>query len=524
MSTRTFAVGVALAATVGLLFAGASTFDFVQHLDRQIHDLHCSFAPGLVESDDDSTGCQVTLLSPYSSVLRTSLWGGIPISLPAMGIFALLLFRAIDLWARPQPERRVHASIVFALSWVPLLASVVMGAIAYSVLQAACKLCIGIYVASALTWLSALLAWLAARKAPVVDPVTDEASKSPPAGKVWLAAAGHALAFTAIPVAGYALSSPDHDQYIGTCGGLKQTADPHGVMVELGAAGKGAVAIEVFDPLCPACKGFEERLAASGLDAQLTRRAVMFPLDSECNWMVTRSLHPGACRVSEAVLCAASAGTSVEEVVQWAFEEQKSLTETAKNDPDAVTAAVASRFPALKSCLRSAQVKTRLNQSLRWVVANELTVLTPQVFVDGVKLCDEDTDLGLEYTLQHMLTLHDAGKLAAMAPAPDETAPDFVPGSEAPPTDAAPTEPRPDRSKPKTPAPSDDAGTRPAAPAQTPPADEPAAPAAPDTPAEPDAPSQPDAPADEPAAGPGKLPSVSELPPPADDEDPQEDG
>ena len=69
MATRIFAVGLALAALVGLVFASASTLDFVQHLDRQVHDLHCSFAPGLVEADQESTGCQVTLLSPYSSVI-----------------------------------------------------------------------------------------------------------------------------------------------------------------------------------------------------------------------------------------------------------------------------------------------------------------------------------------------------------------------------------------------------------------------------------------------------------------------
>ena len=34
-------------ALVGLTFAGFSTYDFVQHLDRQVHSVHCSFIPGL---------------------------------------------------------------------------------------------------------------------------------------------------------------------------------------------------------------------------------------------------------------------------------------------------------------------------------------------------------------------------------------------------------------------------------------------------------------------------------------------
>ena len=88
---------VALAALAGLFFAAFSTYDFVQHLDRQVHGIHCSFIPGLEEADaSGSTGCHVTLMSPYSSVLRASIWGGLPISLPAMGVFAFLLFYALS--------------------------------------------------------------------------------------------------------------------------------------------------------------------------------------------------------------------------------------------------------------------------------------------------------------------------------------------------------------------------------------------------------------------------------------------
>jgi uncharacterized membrane protein len=499
----------------GLFFAGASTFDFVQHLDRQMHDLHCSFVPGLLEADDEETGCQVTLLSPYSSLLRTAVWGGIPISLPAMAIFALLVYRAIDLAGRPAGERRTAAAILLALSMIPVGASAVMGGIAWSVLGAACKLCIGIYICSGLTAVLALAAWMSARRA--LETELEGTSEVPPASKgtLWLAASGHLFAFTAVPVVGYALAAPDHGEYVGKCGGLSQPDDPYGVMVELGGAQSAPLAIEVFDPLCPACKGFEERFAASGLRERFHRRAVMFPLDSECNWMVSRSLHPGACRVSEAVLCAATNdAVTVDAVVQWAFAQQTSLTETAKTDPEAVTAAAASQFPALRDCLQSADVKSRLNKSLRWTVANELTVLTPQIFVDSVKLCDEDTDLGLEYTLARMLELHDAGKLAALAPPRATATPELVPGSEAAPSSA----PAPKRSA-KAAAPAK-AGqpAKAAQPAKAPAKADPA-------PADP-APVEPSAdppPADAPA--PSTLPSLGELPPPAEEpDDPQEDG
>jgi hypothetical protein len=52
-------------------------------------------------------------------------------------------------------------------------------------------------------------------------------------------------------------------------------------------------------------------------------------------------------------------------------------------------------------------------------------VLTPQLFVDKVKLCDEDVDLGLEYTLAAMLDRHARGALAVVPadkPAPGKPA------------------------------------------------------------------------------------------------------
>jgi hypothetical protein len=154
-----------------------------------------------------------------------------------------------------------------------------------------------------------------------------------------------------------------------------------------------------MDPLCPACKAFSERLAASGLGDRLDRELVLFPLDKECNWMVSESLHPGACAVSEAVLCG---GVQAGQVLQWAFDHQEELRAMGR-DPERVYARVRQQFPQLADCLGKPAVRSRLNRSLRWAVANSLPVVTPQLFVRGVKVCDEDTDLGLDYVLSRML-------------------------------------------------------------------------------------------------------------------------
>jgi hypothetical protein len=120
--------------------------------------------------------------------------------------------------------------------------------------------------------------------------------------------------------------------------------------------------------------------------------------------MVSESTHPGACTVSEAVLCA---GKRAPEVIEWAFAEQERVRDAAKAKPEEAARMVLERFPELKDCLGKPEVQARLGQSLRWAVNNNLKVLTPQVFIDSVKLCDEDVDLGLEYTLTNMLDRHD---------------------------------------------------------------------------------------------------------------------
>src|SRR6266566_1992413 len=89
-------VVVLVGAAIGLVFAGISTYDFVQHLDRQVHSLHCSFIPG-VSHGAGTSGCQAAMMSSYSSVFRTHVWGGVPIALAAMAVFAFILFYAADL-------------------------------------------------------------------------------------------------------------------------------------------------------------------------------------------------------------------------------------------------------------------------------------------------------------------------------------------------------------------------------------------------------------------------------------------
>lgn len=395
MSSRSLLATVFVAALFGFGFAAASTYDFSAHLDRQVHSLHCSFIPGMKSSDSAAQGCQVTLMSPYSSIFRASVWGGVPISLPAMAVFAIIAALALFILLSHAEQDRSGLLTLFILTLAPISATLVMGSIAAFELGAACKQCIGIYLSSFGVGVGAFLAWRNRGVRVVGGPEPHTLQRRfllvlPLAGVLVIA-----------PMAGYVLAMPQYDSHEEGCGKLLHPEDRHDVLVHLkGKEGSSKRVLEVFDPLCPACKGFEERLKASGLEGRVQRDLLLFPLDDTCNWMIDDAMHPGACAVSAAVLCA---DDRAQDVIDWAFAEQPQILTAAKADKTAAARLVGEKFPELKKCMESAVTKARLAQSLRWAVRNQLPVLTPQLYVDGKRLCDEDTDLGLEYTLTRML-------------------------------------------------------------------------------------------------------------------------
>lgn len=381
----------------GAFFSGLSTGDFMQHLDRQVHAIHCSLLPGA--AGEMASGCRTVMMSPYSSVLREHLWGGVPVSLAALAVFAFLAYRAaLPLWRGHLAPG--ETKVLMAAAALPVATSIGFGAISFTVLDAVCKVCIGIYAASAACLAGAVLAHRAAGPA-----VAAGRARLVPA---LLEGTGLVAALTVA----YVVLAPAPEARASTlgCGSLVQAEDTAGVMIPLTGGTGGTAAIEVLDPLCASCKAFDARLAASALGERLALRGVLFPLDPACNWMVTEAVHPGACAVSEAVLCAAGLGAAPRSaaaagaVLRWAFDRQDELRAMGARDPAALRSELERAFPELRGCLGSALVRSKLTKSLRWAVANAIPVLTPQLFVAGARMCDEDTDLGLEYTLTRMLS------------------------------------------------------------------------------------------------------------------------
>ncbi len=402
VGTRRLALVAAIAAALGFVFATYSTYDYAQQLDRQVHAVHCSFIPGLPVSSDGDNSCKAALFSAYSAVFRATFWGGVPISLFAMGAFAFFFGFGLYLWlARVRVARGAHAFFA-ATALAPVGASVVMFFVTVLHLHGFCKLCVGVYVSSLVLAVAAFLAWSARVREAEASP-TDPAAGSgvlrrlgPPT--LWLAGLGLA---TALPALGYTASLPDYRPLLDKCGKLAVTSEPHNSLLKVPTSHPTRAVVLFEDPLCPTCRSFHDRLREEGVFERLDVTMVMFPLDSDCNWMLDRALHPGACVMAKAVLCGGN--EKARAILEWSYDRQDELKEAGQKGTQALLAKITERWGGdVAACVGSATATTRLDQHLHFAANNHIAVSTPQMFLGDRRICDEDTDLGMKYTLAQL--------------------------------------------------------------------------------------------------------------------------
>jgi uncharacterized membrane protein len=409
------------AALLGLVFAGLSSLDYTQHLDRQVHDVHCSYVPGLGAEQSPDNACRVAMYSPYAALFRDRFWGGVPISLFALGAFGFFAAFALYLLlaGRAAPRRALVFLAFFGTT--PLLVSILMGTISALRLGHFCRTCVGIYASSTLLAIAAIAGYLGDRggepfSRPPAHPalprtlpgdaaatVVDREPLFRPDGPLYLLPAwALALAlFAAVPALLYVSALPSYASYITGCGKLEKPPEAGNVLLHVPYAGASQPATLFIDPLCPTCKAFHQRLATEGLLEKLDLTLVLFPLDSECNWMLDRPVHPGSCAVSKAILCS---DHHAMRVLEWAYEHQEEILGAAKAGAGVVNvrAMIRDRWPGLDTCIDAKETKMRLDKMLRYIVQNHLPVSTPQMFLGETRLCDEDTDMGLAYTLRRL--------------------------------------------------------------------------------------------------------------------------
>lgn len=389
---------------LGLVFSSYSTIDYASHLDRRLHDVHCSFIPGAPPTSE-AEACRAAMYSPYSSILRETLWGGVPVSLFALGAFSFFAGFAVYLLVAPRQASRTNVQFFAAVSVTPCLVSALMFVIAVTQLGSLCKTCVGTYVASGLVGLGGLLGLLTLRHG--VSTPAEPSGRSGEAGRprgnpvmaaFWLFVLG---AVTILPAGVYAASAPDHRPYLAGCGELKKPEDAQAALMKFRGPRATQPALMFEDPLCPTCAAFHQRLKAEKVLERLDITLALFPLDSSCNWMLDQPLHPGACTVAKAILCGQQQAF---QVLEWSFEEQEELAKAGKAGEPALRGAISRRWGAsMLQCIDSRDTKARLNKHLHFAADNGVPVSTPQVYLGKRRLCDEDTDIGLRFTLKELV-------------------------------------------------------------------------------------------------------------------------
>lgn len=383
-----------IASGLGLTFASSSTLDYAAHLDRRLHDLHCSFVPGAAPTDA-AEACRTAMYSPYAAFFRDKYWGGIPISLFALGAFTFFAGFALYLLLAGEKAPRRAVGFFACVGVTPLLVSLVMAIISATQLGSFCKTCVGIYIASFLLALGALLAALGLRGG-----TADAAERPLGSWLVPLAFLPALGAVSLVPAAVYASSMPDHRPYLDKCGTLKKEPVAGDALLRMTGSKPVKPALFFEDPLCPTCRAFHQRLGAEGVLERLDVQLALFPLDSECNWMLSSAMHPGACVVSKAVICGKD---RARQVLEWSYDEQDALTRAGKAGVPTLRALIEKRWGAdMLACIDSNDTKQTLNKHLHFATENSVAVSTPQVFLGKQRICDEDTDMGLRYTLRHL--------------------------------------------------------------------------------------------------------------------------
>lgn len=384
---RIFAwIGVA-GALWGLIFAGISSLDYASHLDRGLHDLHCSFIPG-AEASTAAEGCRTALNSPYAALFKRELWGGVPISLFGLGCFSFLLGHALCIANAGPRTRRAEGLLYGLLALSPLFVSIVMFAISWFELGTLCKTCAGIYIASVALGVSAL--------GVIAGSWSEPSALSGRSFALGAAVLVGMLVWVLAPSVVYAAFAPDHGRFVTECGQIKRAKESHNALLSMPGSAARRSAIFFEDPLCPTCKSLHDRLAGAHVLERLDIDLALFPLDSECNWMLDQPLHPGACTLSKALLCAKSPAL----MLDWAYANQAELARAGKEGNKALTQRIGERWGSeVVRCMGERATQTRLNRHLHFATENGIAVSTPQVFIDGRRLCDEDIDMGLMFAL-----------------------------------------------------------------------------------------------------------------------------
>jgi len=326
----------ALRAVLVLALAGLGVAAYLTWLHAQAHGGVSSFC-----DISETFSCGKVATSDYSVLfgLPVALWG-------ALGYGTMAALAAWGLAGR-RPHPGWPAGLLALGAGGAVLAAVALAIVSEFVIGAWCLMCMAAWTISV-----ALLA--AASRAVRPAGVRAAVAADLDALAEHAGATGAVVVLAVVAVAASATLYPRYWENPSR-GGLPgaQPAAP----VERAAvteAPPGTV-VSYSDFLCPFCaKAHDElnQLLALRPDLKLVRR--QFPLEMDCNPLLKRTIHPGACLLARAGICAEEQGR-VREMDDALFANQE-----AKRPLDAVAAGAGLDVARLHACLESPETSRRL--------------------------------------------------------------------------------------------------------------------------------------------------------------------
>ncbi len=306
--------------------------------------------------------CDRVATSRYSVVL------GLPVAVWGALAYGLALALALAGLLRSRPHETWPAGLLFVLGALATATAVVLALVSELAIGALCLLCAGSWVVSAALFASA---WRATRPRGPLAAVRADLGllRARPARTAGLVLGG----FAAV-----ALVAATYPRYWEKKPPPQRAA--RAVPAAPAASGGPVVVVSFSDYECPFCAIAHEetkQILASRPDVKLVKKH--FPLDSACNPAVRRAIHPNACTLAAAAVCAEEQG-KLGPMDDALYQNQK-----AKRPLEELARAVGLDVSAFRECLRAPSTQRRLEADVTAGMSVGVRA-TPTYVVNGVQL------------------------------------------------------------------------------------------------------------------------------------------
>ena len=375
-----------LVVLLSLLGVVVSVYLYYLHLSLMIGDIRGTALCGA----ENGLGCHAVAMSRYSTLLEIPLpvWGGIYFLTTAILGVGGVIFRAGPRWA-------VYR-LAFYIASMGLLFDGYLAFVMIKKIQVVCQLCVATYGINAGIF---LVLFGASRKPagvalslhlilPKIRLAHDHHNRDYYENMLKYVFFGIILCIIFFSILGSEITKHAVTaNYNDVAEKYKKSLldqQPRTINIDkrpfLGSGNARLTIVEFSDFRCPFCRRGAKYLRIVSTDYQKDADIVFkhFPLDRDCNPMIQRTLHPGACKLAEGAVCADLQG-KFWEFHDMAFQSQGSVSDALLSD---IAQKIGLNIDQFYECLSSTKAKEVIRQDIDEALALGVRQ-TPMLFING---------------------------------------------------------------------------------------------------------------------------------------------